>query len=285
MTAARMRWDAYETVDGVICKPGRQEERTAFSQETADRLLRIEDVSWWFQYRMELIAQIADRFLAKEKAVFDIGGGNGYTSKALQQWGWEAVLLEPSLPECRNANMRGVQTVVCNALNAQDFPAESVPQAVLLDVLEHIEQETVMLELLHDSVQSGGAVVLTVPAYRCLWSSEDDAAGHFRRYRRDELVQHLEAAGFKVEYSTYFFSFLWLPILLLRAGAERIGFLKRADERTEEEKRRVQDKQFRHPGWLVDHVLRCCERIEQTRILSGKRMPFGSSVLAVARKL
>lgn len=156
MTAARMRWDAYETVDGVLCKPGRQEERTAFSQETADRLLRIEDVSWWFQYRMELIAQIADRFLAKEKAVFDIGGGNGYTSKALQQRGWEAVLLEPSLPECRNANMRGVQTVVCNALNAQDFPAESVPQAVLLDVLEHIEQETVMLELLHDSVQSGG---------------------------------------------------------------------------------------------------------------------------------
>lgn len=87
-----------------------------------------------------------------------------------------------------------------------------------------------------------------------------------------------------MEYSSYFFSFLWLPILLLRTGAERVGLLKRADERTEEENRKVMDRQFRHPSRIVDAVLSGFEHFEARRILAGKRLPFGSSVLVVARK-
>ena len=277
-------WQGYRELEGVLCKPGAPAERTAFSEDAAAMLMRVEDSSWWFQYRVDIIGKVAEKYLDKTEVIFDIGGGNGYSSRYLQQQGWETVLLEPSLPECINAKSRGVETVVCNALNDNDFPPGSVPQAVMLDVLEHIEDEQGMLKLLYTRVRSGGAIVFTVPAYRCLWSSEDDAAGHFRRYRCEELVRLLEEAGFRILYSSYLFSFLWLPILLFRAWAEQLGLLKRVDERSEEEKHKIQDRQFRHPGKAADWLLGCFEKFERSRIMAGKTLPFGSSVLIVARK-
>ena len=277
-------WEGYQEQGGVLCKPDKRIETTAFSEKMADMLFRIEDNSWWFQYRVEVISRLAEKYLSKEQEVFDIGGGNGYTSVYLQRQNWKMVLLEPSFAECRNAKKRGVEKVVCNVLNPSDFPAESITQAVLLDVLEHIEDDKCMLRQLYSSLCKGGGIILTVPAYRCLWSSEDDAAGHFRRYRRGEIVQCMVDAGFHVEYSTYIFSFLWLPILILRAYAEKIGLLKRASERSEDERKKIQDKQFQHPGCIADWILGRLEKLEETRILAGKDMPFGSSVLIVARK-
>lgn len=146
----------YENQDGIWRRPETRDEQTAFDERQARSLMRVEDVSWWFQYRGRLIGKIAERCLDKSKPVFDIGGGNGYTSRVLQRLGWQAVLLEPSLSECKNAKARGIQTVVCNALNEEDFPEGTVPQAVMLDVLEHIEDAPGMLKLLATSVHSGG---------------------------------------------------------------------------------------------------------------------------------
>ena len=78
--------------------------------------------------------------------------------------------------------------------------------------------------------------MITVPAYRCLWSSEDSAAGHFRRYRMEQLSLLAKEAGFKVIYSSYFMQFLFVPILLVRVGMERVGILKKCADRTEKEK-------------------------------------------------
>ena len=56
----------------------------------------------------------------------------------------------------------------------------------------------------------------TVPCHPWLWSPEDDAARHCRRYTRSGLARVLRNARFEVEYLTCFFWFLPLPVLLLR---------------------------------------------------------------------
>ena len=68
-----------------------------------------------------------------------------------------------------------------------------------------IEDDRGMLGTIYDGLAKGGKLLVTVPAFACLWSSEDDAAGHFRRYKRKALRKLMEDAGFNELYSSYFF--------------------------------------------------------------------------------
>lgn len=67
---------------------------SSFSDEVQDRLYSLEDTSWWFRYRAEVIAKIMGLYFKKEPPVFDVGGGNGYTACCMQNRGYN----------CRAAN-------------------------------------------------------------------------------------------------------------------------------------------------------------------------------------
>ena len=84
---------------------------------------------------------------------------------------------------------------------------------LLLDVIEHVDDDVATLGAARTGVGEGGLLVVTVPAYQWLWSGHDEVLGHRRRYtaggaprrrraRRlhggtGELLQHvaLSAAG------------------------------------------------------------------------------------------
>jgi len=71
---------------------------------------------------------------------------------------------------------------------------------VSLNVLEHIEDHETALEnkrLILE--QTGGRLVLLVPADMALYSGLDQGLGHFRRYGRTEVEGLLQCAGFEVE--------------------------------------------------------------------------------------
>ena len=55
----------------------------------------------------------------------------------------------------------------------------------LLDVLEHLEDDTGVLETLRALLKPGGALLLTVPARRSLWSYVDEAGHRGRQSRRE----------------------------------------------------------------------------------------------------
>src|SRR5262249_45130325 len=119
-------------------------------------------------------------------------------------------------------------------------------------------------------------VFLTVPAYRWLWSTEDDDAGHFRRYTARALAARLEAAGLAVEYMSYFFSMLPLPIFLLRSLPSRLGLRRRVTA----ERTAAQHAGRGSQSWLMRAML----GREAATLAAGKRLRFGSSLIAVARK-
>ena len=81
--------------------------------------------------------------------------------------------------------------------------------------------------MMWEKLVPGGRALLTVPAFQVFWSSEDDSAGHYRRYRLKALRKLDQATGFKVLYINYFFEYLFLPILLVRVGLEKIGLSRR----------------------------------------------------------
>lgn len=47
---------------------------TSFSDRQQDNLYLVEDGSWWFEYRADVITKMLDLFFVKEKLMFDIGG-------------------------------------------------------------------------------------------------------------------------------------------------------------------------------------------------------------------
>jgi len=74
-------------------------------------------------------------------------------------------------------------------------PFDSV---ILINVLEHIEDDDGALRELGRLLRPGGRAVLWVPAFSLLYSDFDRKIGHYRRYRRPELRTQLSRAGYDV---------------------------------------------------------------------------------------
>ena len=71
------------------------------------------------------------------------------------------------------------------------------------NVLEHIENDSAVLEELFDKLAMGGIIGIYVPAHPILFSRMDKEIGHVRRYTRSELKEKVSAAGFTIESITY----------------------------------------------------------------------------------
>jgi len=116
-------------------------------------------------------------------------------------------------------------------------------------------------------LRPGGRLLLSVPASPVLWSALDGAAGHRCRYTRRGLEAELQRAGFALEHWTHYQALLF-PLLLL---ARRLPV--RGLHRLE-----------RRPPGALSAVLGAIHGLE-VRLFGGRRLPIGSSLCALARRL
>ena len=237
----------------------------------------LEDSSFWFQHRNCCLAAAMERF-PPPGVFFDIGGGNGVVSLALQDAGRPAVLVEPGMCGARNAARRGIGHVVCSTLEDAGFAERSLPAAGAFDVIEHIEDDGGFIRHITRLLASGGRLYLMVPALQALWSQEDDNAGHYRRYTTAALGRLLTDAGLTLEYLTYFFRMLPLPVFVARSLPYRLAVRRSSAELRERAaaEHAVPAPLRRLLNQLLDGEVRLMR--------AGKTMRFGGSCLAVARK-
>ena len=236
----------------------------------------VEDGSFWFQHRNAVIVDAVRRF-PPAGFIADIGAGNGYVSRGLNQAGFETLVLEPGASGIQNARTRGLSPLVCATLQDAAFRRESLPAAAMFDVLEHIDDDVDVLRLLHAALVPGGRLYLTVPSFQLLWSSDDDIAGHHRRYTIAALNRRLRATGFTTEFGTYFFAPLPAPIFLLRSIPSRLGLRKATDVN------RISNELQPSEGAAVK-ALKAVLAGERKLLQRGWRIPTGSSCLVIARK-
>jgi len=151
--------------------------------------------------------------------VLEIGAGIGTLSARYRDQVDTAVLLEPApnlIGELRSkfAGDAGV-TVVDKRL--EDARADgtlrdgSFDAIVLINVLEHIDDDAAMLAHLHALLAPGGALLLFVPALQWLFGSLDTLVGHRRRYVKPQIRSLVEQAGFAVRDLRYFDALGVLP--------------------------------------------------------------------------
>ena len=244
-----------------------------------DVYFEIEDRSFWFQHRNRSLLEAMNRF-PPGGLVFDIGGGNGFVSLALQNAGWPVVLIEPGFRGATHALHRGVRKVICSTLEDAGFTPGCMPAAGAFDVVEHIPDDLGFVRTIGSSLAPNGRFYLTVPAFPGLWSQEDADAGHYRRYTAATLRRLLVKGGFEVEYITYFFRFLPLPILLLRTAPYRLGM-----RRSKAEMMARTSTEHKAPAGVFGSLFDGLLNRELALIRAGRAMAFGGSCLCVARKL
>lgn len=231
---------------------------------------QVEDDHWWYRGRRRVIAAALEALeLPPGIEILDAGCGSGRNMLLLEEFG-EVTGLELSEPSVEAARDRDVGDVLQGSVEDMPFDDDSFDLAVSLDVIEHLADEHQSLVELRRVVKPGGTLLVTVPAYRWLWSDHDVVNHHFRRYTRPMLAEAAESAGWETVSISYFNG-----LLLPAAVAGRIAL------RLRHSRHPVSDLE-RTPGAL-NPVLEWPLRLEARMIGAGRRIPAGLSLLAVFR--
>lgn len=223
---------------------------------------------WWFLGRRAVLRSVL-------KAAFPLGGlrlveigcGSGALLETAAEFG-EVVGVEASPDFLEVARRRGFSVLPGSLPDRLPLPAESFDGVLLLDVLEHIEDDRAALQALARVLRPGGLLVCTVPAYSWLWSAHDEALGHQRRYTRRALTLVARAAGFRPMRVSYFNTLLAPPVVVVRLLRRWRG-------------RRGHD--LARPAPLLNGLLGRIFSWEAA-LLRWTNLPFGVSILMVARR-
>jgi SAM-dependent methyltransferase len=166
----------------------------------------IEESHWWFVGRRRIMARLLRHVVPPSPAatVIDIGCGAGANLAELAR-DYRCVGIDPSGHAIELARRRFPGVGFVHGVAPRDVAGEiAAARAVLMmDVLEHVEDDRGLLADVVTAAPAGAVLLLTVPADAALWGRHDEVFGHFRRYdlpgfRR--LWQGLPASELLVSY-------------------------------------------------------------------------------------
>lgn len=137
----------------------------------------------------------------------EVGCGNGNFTTLIAEHCTEllAVDLDASYTQQTKTRLRHHNHVkVLNADATTMHHADPFDTIIMLDVLEHIEDDLHLLNKLQQSLSTNGKLILKVPSISALYNSLDKAVGHHRRYTRHTLADTLHKANYTNPTFQYF---------------------------------------------------------------------------------
>jgi SAM-dependent methyltransferase len=249
---------------------------SGFDAQYTPHLFDAEDRHFWFRARNDVIRAVVLNLLPALPAgyrVLEVGCGTGNTLRVLD------AACRPGSVVGMDAQHDGLalarRRVACPLIQA-DIRRPPFPPAIhfdlvgMFDVLEHIPDDVEALAAVRARMNDGAVLLLTVPAGPELWSAFDEAAHHCRRYTASTLAAALTAAGFELEFLSPFMAGLY-PLAWVK---RRFRGARRGDP--------VLDDLRIVPG--VNGGLAWLLGLEASRIAARRRLPFGTSLVAIARK-
>lgn len=170
----------------------------------------------WEKARTGFFIELYKRCAPKNcDKVLDVGSGDAYFSKNLIETDknihqiicWDVNYSDKQLSD---ASLR-------NVLFEREKPQQTFDAILLMDVMEHIENDYVALgEIVNDNLSKNGVIFFTVPAWDCLYSAHDVHLGHLRRYSPSSANKLLRECGLEIICSGGLFHSLLLVRLFLK---------------------------------------------------------------------
>jgi len=136
---------------------------------------------------------------AESKDLIDFGAGIGTFSKRLRTAGYRVRCVEPDSLQRQKLQEQGFDALD----NITSIPDDSAAFIFSLNVFEHIEHDAIVIREVCQKLKPGGALLIYVPAFNCLWTTLDDKVYHYRRYTKTTLRRLVEQQGFAIEQIRY----------------------------------------------------------------------------------
>jgi SAM-dependent methyltransferase len=228
---------------------------------------------WWSARSRLALTLLQANGVKPPMPVLDIGCGWGVTLEALESAGYHATGLDVSPAILKLIDRSGRQLIEADLNQPAPAVREPYSGALLLDVIEHLDDNPGTLRRVAPLLKPGGSLIVSVPALPELFSEFDQIQGHRRRYTPETLRSAFNGSGFTVE--NIFWWGQWM-IPILRWMRQKSDSSKPATPRTYADYLRL-------PPWPGSQVMRVLYAWEQGRALQNK-LRTGTSLFAVARR-
>lgn len=273
------KWDGRNFIFGDQITPvleysenfsGWSDDLTALHEEAAGDSHPIDIAS-----RDDAMAQVRKLMPSARTVIMEIGCSSGFLIRDLAKSFSEAVIVGADVvkePLYRLARtLPGIPLIRFDLLQSP-LPDQSVDVLIMLNVLEHIEDDDVALQKAFNLLKRGGALIIEVPAGPSLYDAYDAELYHFRRYSASELEAKLTQAGFKVSRKSHL-GFVLFPAFAAVKLLNKCSFFQK-------NKAVVRDKAAStSSSGLVNWALKF-----ESKYLSTFQLPFGIRVLMTAQR-
>jgi SAM-dependent methyltransferase len=169
---------------------------------------------WWFKARREILEQELTKLdLPANSRILEIGCGTGGNLELLKRFGSVKAM---ELDEFSLEYVKDTFSIeVKKGYLPNNIPYnEHFDLICMFDVLEHVKEDMLSLDILKGYLSENGMIILTIPAYPYLYGSHDKLLHHYRRYYKSKLIKNIENLNYKVLKSSYFNTLL-LPIVVI----------------------------------------------------------------------
>lgn len=140
------------------------------------------------------------------KRLLDVGAGSGFFSRHLlsQTPAESALCVDIGYPADRDDSVAGKPVRY-----RRDTGPTDCDLVLMMDVLEHVDDDRWLVRHYADKVPSGAHFLVTVPAFAFLWSGHDVFLEHKRRYRLPEIETAMRDAGLEIVRGSYYFGLVF----------------------------------------------------------------------------
>jgi len=195
------------------------------------------------------------------KTILDIGCGDGLFFPELQQFG-DVEGVEPVASVVSQENPYR-QRIYLGPFDERFQPGKQYSLILMLDVLEHLDEPLEALRHALRLLEPGGALLITVPAFRLLWTSHDELNHHRTRYSRGSFRDLAAKAGMRIQMARY--AFHWLAPVKLAVRLKEMALGSRPTVP-------------KLPPDALNRVLYRLTRMEE-KLAGGLPIPIGSSLI------
>jgi SAM-dependent methyltransferase len=227
---------------------------------------------FWMQWRHRLLLRALKRADVPVRRALEIGCGSGVARDMLERdFNFPVDGCDLNQTALEIAKPGKGRLFVYDILDQAPSLLGHYDAVFLLDVIEHISDDTAFLSAALRHLRAGGLLVVNVPASMRLFSDYDRVAGHLRRYTSTGLANLLDHCGVEAQ-SIWQWGLSMVPLLLARRA-----LLCRAKAKKVET---ILRRGFMPPNRISRLLLHGLKNIESALPFP---MPFGTSILAWGR--
>jgi 2-polyprenyl-3-methyl-5-hydroxy-6-metoxy-1,4-benzoquinol methylase len=236
--------------------------------------------SFWVSSRNRLFKKLIYANCQKKTRFLEIGCGIGdfikeiNSSKNFEVTGSEIYINGLKIAKKNLPHIEFIQYDV-----SQGYINKKYNLIASFDVLEHIEDDIAALNNINLMLNKNGRLIISVPQHMFLWSQLDELVNHKRRYSRKELISKLRSNGFDIIYTTSFL-FTLFPLMLV----QRLFDKKEKAIKDAESEKYALEKRVIFPN-VLNFIFDAFMRIDEFLISTGVSLPFGGTLVVVAKKI